>query len=209
MSSFQDASWLRRLWALARPGDPATDYVTNVQLVNDRRYASSREAAPYASHGALAVAGGAGIHNFVEIGGFDRLAATQNFLHRARFEILVNMATSLDGLLQVSLTDGSTITTATRVATTPLLGDSDPDVTCRLFIGTIATANIPASAIALPRSATLGLTGATPAFGSSITDLDPTELGFAQTWIGPRNLMFFAPANTSILWKATWQAMRA
>lgn len=209
MSSFQDAAWLRRFWSLAKPGDPVVDYVTSVQIVNDRRYASSRERAPYAGHAGLMVAAGAGVHNFVEIGGLDGLGATRNLLHRARFEVLDDMATSLNGLLQAALVDGAALTTATRVATTPIFRDSDPDVTPVLFLGTIATANIPASAVILPRSTTLGLTGATPAFGSAVVDVDPCALGFAQTWSGPANVIFFGPADVSIIWKATWQAMRA
>lgn len=208
MSSYQDASWIRRLWSLAKPGDPIAEYVSNVSVVNDRRFSSSRERAPYAWHSVLMGAAGAGIHNFLELQGLDALGPTVNLLHRFRGETA--MANTLTGLITVAIADGAALTTATRVLTTPLVSDADPDVTPRLFLGTIASANIPAVSAVLPRSNAIGQTGATPTFSQAVSELEPTEaLPFAVSWEGPASLMFFSGADELCIFEAVWQAMRA
>lgn len=208
MSAFQDAGWLRRLWSLAKPGDPVVDYVTNVQVVNDRAYGSSRERAPYAQHGGLITAGGPGVHNFVEIRGADALGPTTNLLHACRWEEA--MANQLTGIFTWALADGAALTTATRVATTPMIVDSDPDVACQLFVGTIATANIPAAAIAMPHTNGIGQTAATPSFPTGVSEWLPLGgLPFCASWLGPRSLILFGGANQLSLYSIAWQAMRS
>lgn len=207
MSSFQDAGWLRRLWSLATPGDPVAEYVSNVNVVNDGAYRGSRERAPFAMHNQLLFAAGAGVHNFVEIGGLDRLAPTRNMLHYARFE--EGQAGALTGLVQWVIADGAALTTVTRAAATPVFADADPDVTPQIFIGTIATANIPATAQILPRSNALGRTGATPVFDAGITEVLPLKsLPFAATWLGPNRLIFIGGANEITTFMLAWQAVR-
>lgn len=207
MSSFQDAGWIRRLWSLAKPGDPVAEYVANVNIVNEGAYRGTRERAPFAMHSQLAFGAGAGVHNFMEIRGFDPLGPTQNLLHYARIE--EGQVGALTGLVQWVIADGAAITTATRVATTPMFRDSDPDVTPQLFIGTIATANIPATAQILPRSNALGRTGATPVFDQSVTELWPLgALPFAASWTGPNSLIFYGEANTATTFLMAWQAIR-
>lgn len=207
MSSFQDAGWIRRLWSLAKPGDPLAQYVSNVNIVNEGSYRGTRERAPFAMHSQLAFPAGAGVHNFMEIGGLDPLGPTQNLLHYARIE--EGQAAALTGLIQWVIADGAALTTATRVATTPMFRDSDPDVTPQLFLGTIATANIPATAQIIPRSNSLGRTGATPVFDDSVTEVLPLRgLPFAATWTGPSRLIFFGEANTMTTFMMAWQAIR-
>jgi len=208
MSSFQDSGWLRRLWSLAKPGDPVTEFVQNVHLVQDRRWSSSRERAPYAAHSGFLLAAGAGVHNFVELRGVDALAATVNLLHACRWEEA--MVNTLTGLMSWVIADGSALTTATRVNTTPAVADSDPDVRCELFIGTIATANIPASAVSMPRSNGIGQTAATPSFQSATTEFTPAAgLPFCLSWPGPRSLMLFGGANQISAFHVLWQAIRS
>lgn len=207
MSSYQDAGWLRRLWSLARPGQPISDYVTNTNLVNDGAYRGSREQAPFALHNQLLFAAGAGVHNFIEIGGFDRLAPTRNLLHYARFE--EGQVGALTGLVQWVIADGAALTTASRAAATPVFLDSDPDVTPQVFVGTIATANIPATAQILPRSNCLGRTGATPVFDAGVTEVVPLKgLPFAASWTGPNRLIFFGGPNEQTVFMTAWQAIR-
>lgn len=207
MSSFQNAAWIRRLWALAQPGDPVAQYVGNVQVVNDRAYASSRERAPYAAHEALLTAPAAGTHNFLEIGGLDQLGATLNLLHRLQVE---HTSSGLALFCMLALADGAALTTATRVATTPRFLDADPDVVPQLFLGTITTANIPASATSIPRSTTLGSTAATPTFDQAVTEILPLPgVHVARSWLGPRNLMLFAPDAAYLAFRVAWQAVRA
>lgn len=209
MSSFQDSAWLRRLWSLAKPGDPLTDYVTNVQTVNDRGYASSRERAPYASASNSMIAQGAGVHNFVEIGGVDLLGPTTNLLHAMHFE--VEQSTVLTGVVSWIVQDGAALTTVARVATTPTTLDPDPDVTPVLFIGSIATAQLPATRTQLPRFNSIGITAATPSFPTVTTEIPPCAgLPFAASWLGPRNLMFFSETpNVVWNWFMSWQAIRS
>jgi len=208
MSSFQDARWLRRLWSLSAPGTPTTPYAQHISIVNDRGYSSSRERAPYASHAGLFAAPGAGIHNFVEVGALDPLNSARCFLHQARFEIIGDIANNLTGLLSWALVDGSTLTTATRVLTTPFVADADPDVQPKLFVGTIETGNLP-SLQNIPSSVTTGVTAAQPTFGSRISDVEPLPgLHFALSWLGPKNLMFVCSANMSWIMRITWQGMR-
>jgi len=208
MGSFQDARWLRRLWSLAKPGDPIAEYISNVQLVQDRSWASSRERAPHAQHALGVAAAGAGVHNFFEIGGTDGLGPTLNLLHFAR---LIGAPTNmLTGTFSWALADGAALTTATRAAVTPTFVDPDPDVTPVLFVGTIATANIPAAAATLPLSDHLGETGATPVYDLAVTNVEPlVGLPFAASWDGPRNLIFFGAANELSVVRLAWQAIRS
>lgn len=207
MSSFQDAGWVRRLWSLARPGDPVAEYVANINVVNDGAYRGSRERAPFAMHNQLLFAAGAGVHNFVEIGGFDQLGPTRNMLHYARFEEA--QAGALTGLIQWVIADGAALTTASRAAATPVFVDADPDVTPQIFLGTIATANIPATAQILPKSNAIGNTAATPSFPAAITEVLPLKaLPFATTWLGPNRLIMIGGANEMTTFLLAWQAIR-
>lgn len=207
-SSYQNASWLSRLWNLAKPEAPAAEYVSNVQVVNDRRWSSSREMAPYAAHGGLIAAPAAGSHNFVEIGGVDALGATLNLLHYGRFEL--GQANQLTGLVRIALADGSALTTASRTAVTPMFLDSDRDVSIALFEGVITTANLPATVEILPKSNSIGQTAATPAFPTAVTELAPLQaLPFSASWNGPRNLMFFGGDAEILTYWLVWQALRA
>jgi len=208
MSGFQNAGWLSRLWSLAKPGSPIAELITNVQLVQDRSWSSSREHAPYAMHAGILSPAGAGVHNFVEIGGTDSLAPTLNLLHYGRLEL--TQSNTLTGLVSVVLQDGAGITTATRAAVTPIVRDADPDVAVTIFEGTIATANIPAAVEALPKSGVVGLTAATPSFPNAITEIPPLKgLPFAISWLGPRNLMLFSGADELMIYVLSWQAQRA
>jgi len=207
MSSFQDARWLRRLWSLAAPGDPTAPFIANVQLVNDRSYGSSRERAPYAHHSAVAFGAGAGVHNFVEIGAIDGIGPTRNLLQQAIFE--VGQANILTGVVRWVIADGAALTTATRVAVTPVISDNDPDITPVIFTGTIATANIPAAAATIPRTNGIGQTAATPSFPSAMTQLPPCAgLNFCASWLGPSNLLFFSGDNEFFAFVIAWQGMR-
>lgn len=208
MSGFNNAGWISRLWALGKPGAPTTEYVQNVNLVNDRRYASSREHAPHAAHAGFLTAPAAGTHNFVELGGSDALAAVVNLLHYMRVEL--SQANQLTGLLRIALADGAALTTATRTAVAPMFLDSDPDVVPALFEGTITTANIPASAEILPKSGSLGQTNATPAYPTAITELKQLgALPFALSWLGPRRLILFGGDAEIMEYFVAWQAMRS
>lgn len=207
MSSFRDAEWIKRLWSLARPGDPVIDYVAGVNVVNDGRYRGSREQAPYAHHSGFALGAGAGSHNFIEIGGTDPLAPPLNLLHQAVLETA--MGNSLTGLVKVLVAPTGSLTSATRVAQTPFTMDSDPDVTPFVFAGTLLTANIPAAAAFLPRQNGVGQTNGTPLFSTSVTKLDPlVTLPFAAKWQGG-SLFFFGGDNEFIFWQIAWQSIRA
>lgn len=209
MSGYQNAGWLSRLMSLARPGNPEAEFVANVNVVNDARWRSSRERAPYAAMSNFALAAGAGVHNFVEIGGLDPLGYV-GLLHYARFE--AQQSNQITGLISWVLADGAALTTATRVATTPLILDSEPadGPSIQLFEGTIATANIPATAENLPKSNAIGQTLATPAFPTAITEIPPLQgLPFAMSWLGPRRLIFFGGNNETLQYYLAWQAMRA
>lgn len=209
MSSLRDADWLRRLWSLGRPGSPAVEYVQHVNVVNDRGYSSSHEHAPVAQQTSFLAAGGAGVHVFFELTGSDGLAPPLKMLHRIR--AITSTSATVNGFLSWVIANPASVTTATRVATTPQLADSDPDVAALLFEGTIATANLPATRRFIPMTRTIGQTGATPAFPFGVTEVDPiSSLHYALRWNGPESLFVFVEdANTALFYHATWQAMRA
>lgn len=208
-SSYQNADWLSRLRSLATPGEPTAPFVSNVSIVNDARWRSSRERAPYAAMSNLALAAGPGVHNFVEIGGSDPLGYI-GLLHYARFE--ASQSNQITGLIAWVIADGASLTTASRTAVTPLARDSEPadGPQIQLFEGTIATANIPATAENLPKNNAIGQTAATPSFPTCITEIPPLQgLPFGMAWRGPGRLIFFGGANEQLSYYAAWQAMRA
>lgn len=205
-SSFQDAGWLRRLRSLALPGRAKADEVQNVNLVNDRSYSSSRERAPYAFHSAIQAAGGAGIHNFFEITGIDSLGpAPEKLLHRLWIQGNVGAGGQSFSIANVN---GAALTTASRVATTPMLSDADSELTPQLFIGTIATANLP-TRFQLPQKETLFATAATPTVADQITWLDPLgTLPFALRWRENSLIFFQDQADLAWIVQLAWQVMR-
>lgn len=207
MSSFQDASWVRRLWSLGFPGQPIAKAVANVNVVSDMAYRSSRERAPYASHSGVQTAPGAGIHNFIEITGTDALGVSpEKLLHFVRIQQNVGAS---GNSVSIALADGAALTTATRVATTPMFIDNDQELTPQLFLGTIATANIPAGAVALPFATNL-TNPATPAVTDVITDIESLRaLPFAARW-RENSLIFFAgQAALAQVFRVAWQIYRA
>jgi len=206
MASFQDAAWLRRLWSLAIPGDPVAQYVSNVHLVNDRSYASSRERAPFAMHTALQVAAGAGSQNFVELGSTDPVGV-ENLLHRAVLE--VGMSNVLTGLASWVIAPTASLTTATRVAVTPMARDADPDVTPFLFQGTLTNANVPATANVIPRINGVGQTAATPSFQTGVATIERAgPLPFGLRWPAGSSLFFFSGDNQLWIYSLQWQGVR-
>jgi hypothetical protein len=208
VSSFQDSSWLRRLWSLATPGDPVAQFVQNANLVNDRRYASSRERAPYAAHNATIPTGGAGVHNFIEIGGLDLLGPTTNFLHFLRTNTDQSSG-ALAGFLSWNIAAAGSLTAALRLAQTPQFRDTDPDVAPTLFVGNVATANLPAGRTIVPKNGSVGETSATPSFSFAVTVVEPTALPFARTWNTGSLFIFAETADTLLNFDIVWQAMRS
>lgn len=209
-SSFQDAGWLRRLRSLALPGRAKADEVQNVNIVNDRSYASSRERAPYAFHTVLVAAPGAGVHNFVEITGVDSLGvAPEKLLHRM-FVQLPPLAGQDGAALSIANLNGAALTTATRVATTPMLLEADPELTPQLFIGTITTANLPATRANLPLKQVQEGTNATPEIVNCNTWLEPlVGLPFALRWRENSIIFFWENADTLGVIELHWQIFRA
>jgi len=199
VSSYQDASWLRRLWSLASPDKPDADYVANVQLVNDRGYAGSRERAPYAEASVSIGAAAAGEHSYIEIGG------TDSFTGSARTILIHQAAAQVAGGLLHLWSTPAAITTATTARTAVALGTSDNDdgeITPTLFRADVATANIPAAAQGIP------------AWSSSATDASfwinsHPGLHWALRGRPGQSLYLFAGNNAAITFFVVWQAMRS
>lgn len=206
---WQSPRWLTRLKALNSGAEDFTvPGVSHVQLVSDRQFDGSREAAPFARHSAFLAAAGAGVHNFVEVVGTGQ-ESLRFLLHQARLE--TQMANLLTGFFSWAVVNGAGLTTATRVATTPTFRDVDPQITPQLFVGTITTANLPASRTILPRANAIGQTNASPSFPTCVTDVKPLRgLPFAAEWNGPLSLIFYQEtANEIVAYDVAWQAIRA
>lgn len=208
---FVNYDWWRRLVQLSSgQDDPRVPGVTHVNIVQDSSWRGSRERGPLAQHAVQLAAGGAGIHGFFEIRGSDTMGTIPiKLLHRLRTE--VQMSSIADGLISVALADS--LTTASRIATTPAMLEVDGEgVVPQFFIGSIATANLPATRIVLPRTRSVGQTGATPLFPTSVVELE-TNRGMPVFVWGPSQppsfFLFHETPNQAFHAHLAWQTVRS
>lgn len=195
VSSFQNAGWMTRLWSLAKPGDPVAQYVTNVQLVNDMRYRSSRERAPYGRVTNTTPAPGAGEHAGWELRGDDQLGNPLMLLHHVR-------AVSGAGVVVAALAVPTAALIADRTASTFMFQETDRELS--LTVNTLSTAvgDLPTS---FPLPPDVGVTAA----WQGLFPFTPA-LPFAASWNAGQSLYVFAlTADQVVQIDAAIQAVRA
>ena len=144
MSSYQNAGWLSRLISLAKPGQPTSEYVSNVNLVNDNAFRSSRESAPIARVISVSPAPGAGEFAGWEFRADDSLRSPLVQLHGLRA-----FATGPAAIIAQIQTPSAALI-ADRTAATFSSEDQDPDVNLSVFTLSTAGGDLPATPMVLP-----------------------------------------------------------
>lgn len=196
MSGYQNAGWLSRLISIAKPGEPANEYVTNVNLVNDGSVRSSREQAPFGRIIGVSPAPAAGEFAGWELRADDNLRSPLTLLHGLR-AFASGPASIIAFLSQPTATF-----IADRTAASFSFRDNDPDVSLSVFSLSTAGGDLPASPMVLPPDigVTAGWAAIVP-FGDA--------LPFAAQWIDGESLYIWAfAANVAISIDATIQGVR-
>lgn len=197
MSTYSEASWLRRLWSLARPGDPTTPYVQNVNLVSDMRYRSSREHAPWGRIVGSGAAPAAGEFAGWELRADDPLVNPVVMLHHLR--AFGGAAVSI--IASVQLPTAALI--ADRTAAAFSFRDNDADLSLTVNQLSTAGGDLPGTPMVLvpDGSGIAGWMGIMP-WGPSVP--------FAGYWQGGESLFVWAfAADTVVQIDAAIQGMRA
>lgn len=195
MSAYQNAGWLSRLISLGKPGTPESPFAVNTNLVNDSRFRSSREHAPYGRVIRASPAPAAGEFAGWELRGDDR-ANPLVLLHGLR-------AFATGGAVMIAnLAVPSAALIADRTASTFQFRDQDPDVTISVFSLSTAGGDLPATPFTLPPDI-----GVTAAWGAIVPW---GTLPFAAHWQEGQSLYVWAfAADTTIMIDATIQAVRS
>lgn len=198
------SSWefLRRIRSLdstlGGEGRPPPD-VARVQIVDNGHYRGSRERAPYARHWAQMAAPAAGEHAGFFVQGFDRAGPLGNCA------VLIHQVSVGGGPTRFALLDPASLTYSVAPAErTPIIGDNDDEVRCRIFDFNIATAQMPATTVA-------GVAGSAASTFPANGLAAPTSLPMAMHWLdgAQRALMvIFASAATEWSYTVQWQAVR-
>jgi hypothetical protein len=197
VSSYSEASWLRRLWSLARPGDPTTPYVSNVNLVNDGSVRSSRERAPYGRVLGTTAAPAAGEFAGWELRADDNLGvAPLTMLHGLR-------AFATGGAVLIGMVQAPTAALiADRTAAAFRFSDADPDITLSVFTLSSAGGDLPATPFTLPPDI-----GVTAGWGAIVPW---PKLPFAGHWRNGESLYVWAfAADITLTIDATIQGVRS
>lgn len=148
MISWQNASWLQRLYNLARPNEAqlnASGLVVQTMLVNDARWMSSREQNPAGLYGLQTTTPAAGNHSVLFMQASDAEVNRTLLVHWLRANVDSGVLT-MDFVVDPANTLTWSVGPTTRLAAA---GDPGVDNAITVAEGTIATANLPANRFTL------------------------------------------------------------